>query len=101
MKKTVAQLREGWYGTFGAPEGHDVKTPVDCGKLYETAIKYANSKFITMCNGSITGTIGALEQDPSYKPPLIDIPIDTLLLDFQLPGSEQQEEDEQQQQQQE
>jgi hypothetical protein len=48
-----------------------------------------------MCNGSITGKIGSLQQDPNYKPPTIDVPIDTLLLDFGLP----QQQDEQQQQQ--
>jgi hypothetical protein len=99
MKTTVAQLREGWYGSFGTDiQGEGPKTAVDCNKLYETSIKYANTKFIPMCNGSITGMIGFLEKDPSYITPKIDIPIDTLLNDFVLQGNDDEEEDEQQQQ---
>jgi transposase len=104
MRETIKQLREGWYGTIGPiSEGEERKVAVDCNKLYNTSIDYANNKFIPMCNGSVTGMIGSLQQDPNYKPPLIDIPIDTLLLDFALPEEEQQVEqqnDEQQQQQQ-
>jgi hypothetical protein len=90
MKDTVKHLREGWYGSFGAVgEEDDKKRPVDCNKLYLTSIKYANTKFIPMCKDSLSGTIGALIQDPSYTPPTVDVPIDTLLLEW--PSEQEQQ----------
>ena len=84
MKETVRQLREGWYGSFEdiQPREQRKKQPVNCNKLFETSIKYANEKFVAMCQGSIKGKIGDLWIDPDYTEPNVDIPIDTLLLEY-------------------
>jgi hypothetical protein len=94
MKLTVQQLREGWYGSFEAVEEGETrrKRPVNCNKLYDTSIKFANEKFIPMCQGSIKGKIGDLWIDPDYKEPDVDIPIDTLLLDYSVDAIAEEEE---------
>ena len=64
MKQTVSHLREGWYGnSWDVPVGHsERKEAVDCNKLFLTALKYAATKFIPLCEG-ISGTIGTLVVD--------------------------------------
>jgi hypothetical protein len=77
MKQTVDQLREGWYGY---PEDNGVrKEGVDCGELFDTAIRHANKTFIPLCGG-ISGTIGNLVVDPNFEESDMDIPIDMLVL---------------------
>jgi transposase len=85
MKETVRQLREGCYGSFEAIQEDGEKrkkTAVNCNKLFMTSIKKANEIFIPMCQGSLRGEIGNLWIDPDYKVPTVDIPIDTLLLEY-------------------
>ena len=64
--------------------------------LYNTMIKHAN-RFVEMCQG-ISGEIGNITIDPDYEVPKIDIPIDTLLLDFTIRHQLQQHDQEDQQQ---
>jgi hypothetical protein len=42
MKRTVSQVREGWY---------DQKEGVNCNKLFQTSLDFAATKFIPLCDG--------------------------------------------------
>jgi hypothetical protein len=83
MKETVELLRDGWYGSFDKfPVGHcRYKRPVNCQKLWDTALEHAKTKFIPLCDG-ISGTIGALVVDENYDKPTVSIPIDTIIIDL-------------------
>jgi hypothetical protein len=86
MKECIKHLREGWWGNgYGEdgkqPDDPEYKAPVDCNKLFNTAIKHANNKFIPLCPG-ISGTIGNLTVDPDYQDEGVDFPIDAFVIDL-------------------
>ena len=96
MKETVANLREGWYGNlhrFTEQEARDpnacidgdpeqkLKNPVNCLRLFEHAIKMANTKFVPLCAG-ISGTIGNLVIDEEHEANREGLPIDLLIIDL-------------------
>lgn len=88
MKETVMNVREGWYGNIHDWEANDAhllsdyrrqrKEPADCHRLFQHAIKMANTKFVPMCEG-ITGTIGNLTVDADHLLNREGIPIDMLV----------------------
>lgn len=81
MKQTIQHLREEWWGN-DLPESDVLhKKAVNCQGLFNTAIRYANQKFIPLCEG-ISGTIGNLVVDPTYQDETVALPIDTLVLDL-------------------
>ncbi len=79
----MQQLREGWYGNSNKyAEDHDLyHAPADCGKMWQTCLKFANEKFIPLCSG-IKGRIGELIVDEDYEKPAVTLPIDTLVVDL-------------------
>jgi hypothetical protein len=83
MKGMVRNIREGWYGNDDTFRVGDLrhKAPADSKKLFAESVKAAATKFIPLCEG-ISGTIGALNIDPTYQEFEIDIPIDALVLDL-------------------
>ena len=87
MKDLVKHLREGWYGNkWDVPDGDsNLKEPVDCQKLFNEAVKAAETKFIPLCGG-ISGKIGSLVVDETYEDEEVDIPIDALVLDLTKEG---------------
>jgi transposase len=84
MKETVSHTREGWYGNkWDLPIGRiRRKYPVSCYKLFLTSLEYAaTKKFMPLCEG-ISGTIGNLVVDGTYKEDPVAFPIDTLVIDL-------------------
>ena len=100
MKQTVADLREGWYGNrhlFPAGAGPNdflagncrcrYKSEVECPKLFETCVNFANKKFIPLCDG-ISGTIGNLVVDEAHESNKDGLPIDMFVIDLMKDGSD-------------
>ena len=87
MFKTIELLREGWYGNKGKySRDHPYhKKPVDCLKLWKTALEAASNKFVGYCEG-IDGAIGSLIVDKNHQHENAELPIDTIvsnLVDFE------------------
>ena len=87
MFKTIELLREGWYGNKGkySPDHPYHKKPVDCLKLWKTALEAASNKFVGYCEG-IDGAIGSLIVDKNHQHENAELPIDTIvsnLVDFE------------------
>ena len=80
MRKTVSDLREGWYGNGETyPVGHPLrKAPCNCKKLWATVRDVACTKFVPLCDG-ISGSIGSLEIDAAFVNEEVNLPIDTLV----------------------
>jgi hypothetical protein len=94
MKDVVSHLRAGWYGNAHLfthlgrePErtdcvnndpNHPYKKGVNCEKLWRAMLKKADEVFIPMCP-SLSGTIGSLLDDGTYKPQAVNVPIDAFL----------------------
>ena len=92
MQNVVKYLREAWYGnagTFGVT-GVKNKRPVDCRKLWARCLTIAGTKFVPLCEG-ISGDIGNLKVDDSFRYESIDLPIDTLVVDLTRVGEEDDE----------
>ena len=83
MRNVVKYLREGWYGNGDAyaPDHPYHKSPVDCRKLWATCKKIAWTKFVPLCDG-ISGIIGDLKIDDTFKYESVMLPIDTLVVDL-------------------
>ena len=56
-------------------------TPNSSCQTQERSLKLATTKFVPLCRG-IEGTVGSLEVNENYVPEPVDVPIDTLLIDF-------------------
>lgn len=80
MMETVRLLREGWYGTGDKfPVNHpSFKKEVSCAALVKNSIRLATEKFVPLCKG-LSGGIGWLIVDPTYKKGNLTLPIDTLV----------------------
>lgn len=95
MEDTVSHLWEGcWYGNGEQyPVKHPLrKRPVDCNKLFQTALDKARTKFIPIVCPAISGAIaGCLVVDETYKDEKVDLPIDTLVLDLTMEDDEEDE----------
>ena len=89
MRDVVQSLREGWYGNGNTyPVNHPLaKRLVDCRGLWRTCLNFAGTIYVKICDG-ITGEIGSLVVDETHTNELCDIPIDTLVLDFNRDGLE-------------
>jgi hypothetical protein len=91
MNEVVDNLHHGWYGNEHVTPENDEnadpdnnwmfikKKPVDCFKLFMTAIKKANEKFIPLCDG-LSGTIGDLVVDIDHIANRQGLPIDMFVL---------------------
>jgi hypothetical protein len=83
MRDTIRQLRQGWYGN-GDEFEEDHKSyhaPVRCHALWETCLRIAAAKFVPLVDG-LEGEIGSLTCDAEYERPVVQLPIDTLVIDL-------------------
>ena len=80
MFDTFQLLRKGWYETGDKfPVTHpSFKKEVSCAALVKNSIRLATEKFVPLCKG-VSGAIGSLIVDPTYKKDKLMLPIDTLV----------------------
>ena len=89
MQNVVKCICEAWYGNAGTFDVNDVKNkcPVDCCKLWARCLTIAGTKLVPLCEG-ISGEVGNLKVNDSFRYESIDLPIDTLVVDLARVGEE-------------